>query len=294
MNVPASTTNLRYRTFTLADIPAAHALSSEFGWKHRPQDWRFSAETSLGFVAEEEGSVIGTAMCWKYGADRASLGHIIVSSWHQGRGIGRRLMELILQELDPRVTFLHATPAGKPLYEKLGFSECGLLEQYQGNAGKAAPAALLEGERLRAGVPADFPYLIELSTRACGLERHALLSLLLQNGESVVLERNGEIIGFSVLRTFGLGYVIGPVVAQQSPGQVHAKALIGHWLAAHEGEFMRVDVPAGTGLADWLINQGLKQVDVCPKMVRNARAQEHRDAPDPEFRLYGLVSQAML
>ncbi len=195
VNVPSLTTNLRYRTFTPTDTPAAHALSMALGWPYRPEDWQFSADTATGFVAEERGVVVGTAMCWKFGANRASLGHVIVSSAHQGRGIGRKLMEIVLEELGPRIIFLHAMPAGRPLYEKLGFNVCGALEQYQGNVGNAMPVALLDGERLRTGTSADIPYLIELASRASGLERHALLSALLRRAESVVLERDGEIVG---------------------------------------------------------------------------------------------------
>lgn len=215
-HVPSSNTTLRYRAFALADVEAAHGLSMALGWPYRLEDWQFSADTSIGFVAEEGGVVIGTAMCWKFGVDRASLGHVIVSSAHQGRGIGRKLMETVLEELGPRVTFLHATPAGQPLYEKLGFSVCGSLDQCQGNVGKAMPVALFEGEQLRMGTSTDFPRLIELAARASGLERDALLSALLKRGESVVLERNGEVVGFSVLRRFGRGYVRSPTIRARS------------------------------------------------------------------------------
>ena len=289
-----SATSLRYRKFTPADVPAAHALSTALGWPYRPEDWQFSADTAIAFVAEERGVVIGTAMCWKFGADRASLGHVIVSSAHQGLGIGRKLMAIVLEELGPRITFLHATPAGQPLYEKLGFSVCGSLEQHQGNVGKPLTVALLDGERLRTGLPPDFPCLVELASRASSLERHALLSAVLERGESVVLERDGEITGFSVLRRFGRGQVIGPVVALRSHDDARAKALIGYWLTGREGEFIGIDVPSETGLTDWLSEQGLQRVDICSKMVLNAPAHEHIGAPDPACRLYAVVSQAML
>jgi predicted GNAT family N-acyltransferase len=272
----------------------AHALSSALGWPYRPQDWQFSVDTSKGFVAEQDGVVIGTAMCWIFGDDRASLGHVIVSPAHQGRGIGRKLMELVLEALGPRITFLHATPAGQPLYEKLGFNVCGSLHQCQGNVSHALPIALPGGERLRAGTPADFPRLMTLASHASGLQRDEIMSRLLQMGESAVLECDGEIVGFSVLRRFGRGYVIGPVVAMRSHDDARAKALIGYWLARRDGEFIRIDVPAGSVLLDWLSQQSLQRVDTCSKMVRNASADAHSGAPDPVWRLYGLISQAML
>jgi GNAT superfamily N-acetyltransferase len=287
-------TNLRYRSFTASDVPMAHALSAALGWPYRPQDWQFSADTSKGFVAEEEGVVIGTAMCWILGDDRASLGHVIVSPEHQGRGIGRKLTETVLEALGSRVTFLHATPAGQPLYEKLGFSVCGSLHQCQGNVSHALPIQLFDGERLRAGTPADFPQLMTLASRASGLQRDGIMSRLLRMGESVVLECDDEIVGFSVLRRFGRGYAIGPVIALRSLDDARAKALIGYWLTRRDGEFIRIDVPAETNMLDWLSHQGLQRVDTCSKMVRNAPADAHSGAADPVWRLYALVSQAML
>ena len=292
-DAPSSTTTLRYRSFTSADISAAHGLSMAFSWPHRPEDWQFAADQGTGFAAEENGVVIGTALCWKFGTDHASLGLVIVSPEHQGRGIGRKLMEMVLDELGLRITFLHATPSGRPLYEKLGFNVCDSLDQHQGNVGETSPVALPDGERLRTASAADFPEIIELASRASGLERKAMLSALLKIGEGVVLERDGEIVGFSVLRRFGRGSVIGPVVAMRSQDDVRARALIGYWLTGREGEFVRVDVPAGATLTDWLIEQGLKRVDTTVKMVRNAPADAHNGTPDPVCRLYGLVSQAM-
>lgn len=294
LNIASSTTTLRYRNFTPVDIPGAHALSMALGWPYRPEDWQFSAELATGFVAEESGVVIGTAFCWKLGADYASLGHVIVSSEHQGRGIGRKLMEIALEELGPRITFLHATQAGQPLYEKLGFHVCGLLGQYQGNVDTAFPLALFDGERLRPATAADLPEIIALASRASGFDRSAILTQLLMRAESVVLERDGGIVGFSSLRRFGRGHVIGPVVALPSRDDIRARALIGHWLTKREGEFVRIDVPSGTGLTGWLAGQGLKHVDTVPKMVRNAPVVLHDYPPDPVCGLYGLVSQAML
>lgn len=293
VSASVSTQPLHYRSFQSADIPAAHGLSMAFNWPHRPEDWQFALEHGTGFVAEENGVVIGTALCWKFGADRASLGLVIVSPDHQGRGIGRHLMEMVLDELGPRTTFLHATPAGRPLYEKLGFSVCDTLDQHQGNIGETLPVVLHDGERLRAATAADFPALIELASCASGFERQAMMAALLETGESAVLEHHGEIVGFSVLRRFGRGKVIGPMVAMKSPDDHRAKALIGYLLKGREGEFIRIDVPADASLTDWLIAQGLKKVDTTVRMVRHAPAGTHRGVQDPVYRVYGLISQAM-
>ncbi|APA89507.1 GNAT family N-acetyltransferase (plasmid) [Paraburkholderia sprentiae WSM5005] len=283
----------RYRRFTSDDIAAAHALSVAVRWPHRAEDWRFMYDAGTGFVAEDNGSVIGTALCWKFGADRGTLGLVIVSPNEQGRGIGRKLMELVLEELGNRVTFLHATVAGKPLYEKLGFVACGGLTQHQGTLGSVAAVAPPAGEHLRAATPADLPCLIELASRASGLDRSATIPSLLEFAQGVVLERDGEVLGFSLCRPFGRGYSIGPVVAQRSPDDLRARALISYWLAQHAGDFARIDVPGDAGIDDWLTSVGLTRVDSVEKMVRNAGADAREAAPDATWRAYGIINQAM-
>ncbi|NLP63378.1 GNAT family N-acetyltransferase [Paraburkholderia sacchari] len=294
MSESAVKSDPRYRRFTADDIDAAHGLSVAVRWPHRPEDWRFAVEAGAGFVAEENHTVIGTALCWKFGADRATLGMVIVSPDQQGRGIGRKLMELVLDELGDRVTFLHATPAGQPLYEKLGFAASSGLTQHQGTV-EAAPAVVLpRGETLRAVTPADLPTLIDLASRGCGLDRSATLPALLEVAQGgVVLERDGEITGFALARRFGRGYSIGPVVAAPSDGHVRAKALVSHWLAQHVGDFVRIDVPGGAGIESWLPTVGLIPVDSVVKMVRNASAAQHSGEPDAAWRAYGIINQAM-
>ncbi|MGF6805144.1 putative N-acetyltransferase YhbS [Paraburkholderia sp. Clong3] len=285
--------SLTYRRFTADDIAAAHGLSVAVRWPHRADDWRFMYDAGTGFVAEDNGAVIGTALCWKFGADRGTLGLVIVSPDEQGRGIGRRLMELVLEELGNRVTFLHATVAGKPLYEKLGFVSCGGLTQHQGTLGSVAAVAPPPGEQLRAARPDDTPKLIELASRASGFDRSATIPALLGFAQAVVLERDGEVVGFSLFRPFGRGYSVGPVVAQHGSDDLRARALISYWLAQHAGDFVRIDVPDDAGINDWLTHVGMPRVDSVEKMVRNAPADLREAAPDPGWRAFGIINQAM-
>ncbi|WP_257757455.1 GNAT family N-acetyltransferase [Burkholderia glumae] len=282
-----------FRAFEAADLGAAHALSLAAGWPHRAEDWQWMFAAGGGFVALDEGVVIGTALYWKYGSDRATLGLVIVSAEAQGRGIGRQLTERVLGALGKRVTFLHATPAGKPLYEKLDFKVCGTLDQHQGTVNRVARVEPPSAERLRALSCDDVPRVIELASRASGLDRSEIIPMLLDVAQGVVLERDGELLGFSLARGFGRGYAIGPVVAARSPDDARAKALISHWLAIYSGEFVRIDVPGEAGLGAWLDALGLKRVDTVVKMVRNAPAEPHRGAPDARYGVFGILNQAM-
>lgn len=282
--------SIHYRPFTVADVDAAHGLTLELKWPHRPEDWLFVANLGTGFVAERDGRVVGTVMCWKYGADTSSLGMVIVSPAFQGYGIGRRLTEMALEALGARATLLHATPAGLPLYEKLGFRRIGTLDQHQGAALQPPLLPLPSRERLRPLGVNDTPRLIELASRTSGLDRSAVLPALVACSDGIGLDRDGELIGFALFRRFGRGRAIGPVVAPRDADPVRAKALIGHWLASNPGMFIRIDVPRESGLTDWLEALGLARVDSVVKMARNA---ERMPPPDEAFGQYGIINQAI-
>ena len=83
------------RRMTVDDLAAGYGLSSEQKWPHRIEDWEMLLSLGLGYVAERDGEVIGTAMAWLYGLDAATLGMVIVSPAAQGMGLGRRLMEAV-------------------------------------------------------------------------------------------------------------------------------------------------------------------------------------------------------
>ncbi len=211
MTIQTTNTAITYRRMNENDLSAALALSQAVRWPHRLEDWQFTLRLGSGFVAEEGGAVIGTGLYWKQGDRHGSLGMIIVSPEHQGKGIGRELMNLVLEELGKRCTLLIATPAGQPLYERLGFAATGAIHQHQGMMAAVAPVTLAAGESIRLAEPGDIAKIIELANRATGMSRDELLKQLLSMAEGVVLERNGELAGFSIMRRFGRGHAIGPV-----------------------------------------------------------------------------------
>jgi GNAT superfamily N-acetyltransferase len=278
-------TGIAYRRMTEEDLPAAYGLSLAVRWPHRLEDWQFVHRLGIGFVAEENGALIGTALCWKYGKEHASLGMIIVSPEHQGQGIGRELMTRLLDELGNRCTRLIATPAGQPLYERLGFVPTGTIHQHQGAMLAVEPVALAAGELLRPIKAADMPALAALASRALGMPRDGVLASLQDIAEGVLLERDGEAIGFSLMRRFGRGYAIGPVVAS---GNQHAKALISHWAAAYADSFVRIDITGKSGLSQWVTELGLVQVDTGVSMARGVLPPE-----DGTISQFAIVNQAL-
>jgi predicted N-acetyltransferase YhbS len=284
------TSTLLYRPFTADDIPAAHALSLEVKWPHRADDWRFVLDAGAGFVAQDGERVVGTALFWTFGDNGGSLGMVIVAPDCQGKGIGRALMELLLDALGERVTVLHATPAGEPLYAKLGFERIGAIHQHQSADFDVPRIALSTGESMRAIESRDVDTLVALATRASGFDRSVLLPALLNVAQGVVLERDGEALGFALIRAFGRGHAIGPVVCVTDDGEHarRAQALIAHGLAHNEGRFTRIDTPDESGLSTWLDSIGLKRVDTVIKMSRNGTPVH-----DASVAQFAIINQAL-
>ena len=286
MTEPLAGAPVRFRPLTAGDLPAAHELSVAVKWPHRREDWEFALNLGTGVGAEDHGTLLGTALHWKFGADHASLGMVIVAPEQQGRGIGRDLMTRTLDALGERTTFLNATPAGQPLYEKFGFKAIGSIHQHQGTGGAHPPAVqLAPGERIRPLGARDPGRLSALLNRAAGYDRTQVLGALLNVAEGVVLDRDGEPVGFALMRRFGRGHVIGPLVAPHIEG---AQALISHLVGSNEGKFVRIDVDGNSGLSDWLDGLGLQQVDAVVTMVRGAAPQ-----PESDVRVFAITNQAL-
>jgi len=277
---------VRYRRMTADDLPAAHKLSLSVLWPHRLEDWKFVHGLGEGIVAEDETGVIGTMMCWLYGQDYASVGMAIVAPERQNTGIGHEMMTRILRGANERNVLLHATTQHVPFCESFGFTQIGRVHQHQGSVFRAPFVPLSEGERIRPVGPRDEAALANLSRRALGRSSTISLRHLMDVGSLVALDRYGELIGYAALRKFGLGHVIGPVVA---PDATRAKALIAHWAGSRAGSFVRLDVPDSSGLSPWLTEMGLVQVDATvPVLVRGEAPR-----PDPSMTRFALLSQSL-
>jgi predicted N-acetyltransferase YhbS len=274
------------RAMGAQDLEAAQALSAEVRWPHRASDWEQALRHGEGLVADSDGTVVGTGLRWRWGPRHATVGLIIVAPACQGRRIGHRLMSALLEGLDECSVLLHATADGRGLYERLGFVRVGELRQHQGTALPSPPIALDAGWRLRPAGRADLDALATLDAQARGMPRQVLIADLFANAEAtVVLDHDDHARGFAMLRRFGRGHVIGPVVAASGTG---ARALIAHLSGLNAGRFTRIDIDVATGLGEWLESLGLRRVDAPTAMVRGPAL-----ASSPQAQLFAIVTQAL-
>ena len=269
-------------------LDAAYALTQRLQWPHRRADWQQALLLGEGLVAEEDGALAGTLLFWRWGRDYATLGLVIVDDARQGKGIGKRLMQTALARLEGSNVRLHATAAGQPLYEKLGFVATGHVEQHQCRAlAQVSAIACGPQQRLRSAGAQDAALLTALDRQAHGQQRPLLITHLLDGAERfLVLEENGTAAGFACLRRFGHGYAIGPVVARHL---ANARLLVSELLSGLAGEFVRIDTDRAAGLGPWLNTLGLPEVDAPTTMVKGQPWQPESGG----MQVFGLMSQAM-
>lgn len=279
----AGTGDLVLTAFGPEHLEGALALSRQAGWPHRREDWELALSLSEGTAALVGERVIGTALTTRFGPAAATANMILVDEAHRGRGVARRLMQAALAPVAGRELRLVATAMAVPLYTSLGFAAVGGIAQHQGvvTPAPAAPAVW-------AGCD-DLEDIIALDAAAFGAERRELVGALLGLGRVAVQRRGGRIEAFAVLRRFGRGQLIGPVVAGTA---AEARALIASLAASQPGAFLRIDIsetaPGAAGLAEWLAGIGLPRTGGGTAMIRDARP---RPATGPV--IFALANQAL-
>ena len=244
-----------------SDLKALHALSAAVGWPHREQDWSLFLSLGEGLAAcVPDGAILGTAMRWRWSPACATIGMVLVAPSQQGKGLGRRLMQTLL-DADPNLAvMLNATEAGLGLYERLGFRPIGMVCQHQGVI--ATPP---QDPALRPVRAADMSGLVALDAAAFGASRAPLIERLMAEGEIRVIERGSKLRGFAVRRPFGRGEAVGPLVAENEDDAIMLVA------AVMRRGFLRIDIPVeAKALAAWLTRAGLLPVDSVTVMTRGA------------------------
>jgi GNAT superfamily N-acetyltransferase len=253
---------------TSDDLPGCLALARDREWLPEERKWRllFDIGTVYG-VRDQAGDLAGVTALTCHGPELATIGTMLVAARYGRRGLGRDLMTHALAEAGTATVFLHATPSGRPLYEKLGFVPAGTSHTYLGGfvpAGRGGGP----GQSRPAG-PGDLSAIRRLDAQANGTDRAHLVRRLPGFTEQLrVVERDGVITGYGGAYRC-LRYVcIGPVIAEST---ADAKTLITDLAGAVAGP-VRVDLDdRHPQLLDWAPACGLAWHDSSLAMVLHGR-----------------------
>jgi len=271
------------RPMHAGDLAVMHGLAQQMSWPHRPEDCAQLLALGDGIAAvDSTGPTVGVGLRWSFGHDVGTIGLVLVAPERQGRGIGRALMKALIADSGSRALMLNATAEGLPLYEKLGFISTGFVRQHQGRVSVLPPAPDIP---LRRAVPSDRAALCALDAAVFGADRSALIGGLLASGDAWLIDRASQPAGFAILRAFGRGMIIGPVVASNED---EAIALVAAAAKAAPPGVLRADIPAqAEALAAWLTAAGLPAIDTVTVMLRGSWP-----ATWTGLQRYGLALQA--
>ncbi|WP_022728863.1 GNAT family N-acetyltransferase [Fodinicurvata sediminis] len=248
-------------------LPDLMALSREAGWNQVENDWHLFLTQGRVFCVLDDGQAVGSAAILPYGDDFAWIGMVLVRGTHRKQGVGTRLLERCLEELDSdgRAACLDATPAGEPIYRTLGFEGSLRLTRWQGEAG-GATSSLPDSNSVPLSQPEAFEAAVALDAAALGAERRPLLSCfarrlpeaawMTEDGSGAILGRNGD-----------LASQIGPLLAEDEQTAI---TLLDTALGQLSGRVFLDVVDTRQAVADHLQARGFTQQRPYLRMTRNA------------------------
>ncbi|HEY8707166.1 MAG TPA: GNAT family N-acetyltransferase [Burkholderiaceae bacterium] len=182
------------------------ALVVQSGWNQTAQDWAiFSRHGSICAVRDAQGRIIASGAVLPMGDTAAWISMILVAPEARGQGLGRRVFEHCLREVQDahRTAMLDATPAGEHIYSQFAFASLWRLTRWQRDAAPG-PVPAPRSDKF------SLDTLAALDAEALGFSRRAVLADLLAR-EGTRVARNPR--GFAIVRTGRIAHHIGPLLA---------------------------------------------------------------------------------
>jgi GNAT superfamily N-acetyltransferase len=261
--------DIRIRTMQDHDRPACMRLKNAADWNQADDDWTMmlGANPKECFVAESGGAVVGSVVIVRHDPSVAWISMLLVDPDRRGRGIGTALFGHALEVLnDCPSIWLDATPAGRRLYEPLGFRPVDALTRHV-----AASCGVIEGvatDGVRRMDDADLMAILELDHRVFGTDRSIELRAFRDRlpACAVMIERDGDAAGYGLARPGTRFTHVGPLVAPEPEQAFRLAAAV---LAGLEGRAVGMDVfDRHTVFAGWLRSLGFAPERPFTRMVR--------------------------
>jgi predicted GNAT family N-acyltransferase len=230
IHMPENTT-FTIRQMKPDDLAQAFSLSLKEGWNQTMKDWRLLLDNpdNVCIVAEKDNMIAGTATALNHENKIAWIGMVLVDGSLRGQGAGKMLLEYIINSLKHvQSVKLDATPAGEPLYQKLGFIEEYKIFRMTCDALSHSSEIVAHKELLTINRN-NITEVIKLDRNIFGADRsYLLLNLLTENpGRAFYLKKNNSLEGYIFGREGSRFNYIGPVCAitEDTARQLILKAL---------------------------------------------------------------------
>lgn len=252
------------RPMTPGDIPFGLKLSLAAGWNQTAADWALFLEQSAGgsFIASYRGLEAGTVTTVSYQNRLHWIGMVLVAEEFRRLGIGTALLEAAIAAVQGLgAVCLDATPAGKKLYDTLGFRDVVPLSRWLRQPGEAAPRPDSLCQPL---TEAMLPAAAEYDRPIFGANRTAILRALARRAVPLAYAAGhaGRLSGYCLGRYGSHSTQIGPVAADSLES---ARDLFLTALQPCSGQRVIVDIPLHQ--PDWIqFLRGLGFVEQRPFM----------------------------
>jgi len=284
---------IKIRPMTITDLQLGLRLTRQAGWNQTESDWlRFiDLEPTGCFVAELDESPVGTTTTCILG-QVAWIAMVLVDVNARGRGVATRLLEHSLSYLKQRkvkAVRLDATPAGQPIYERLGFQAEYELARFEGTVSEAeVPVGSQPADQLapasRRGYPGHWPGLIptpeifadiiEFDSRMTGTDRAKMLTRFFEEFPEDIrfLSHGDKIAGFATVRPGAKALQVGPCIATTHAGPLLLRDALGR----HAGRQVFVDIPLdNTAAVEIVKSSGLRIQRCFMRMCRGEKIREN-------------------
>jgi GNAT superfamily N-acetyltransferase len=221
-----------------SELDDVGALVREARWNQLAADWRvFLALGRVYALVTAEGRIVATTATLPYGGRFAWISMVLVAGEYRRQGLATQLMRRAMDELAAArlIPALDATPDGRAVYRRLGFTDSwGFARLIRRERQGAPPFAAPAGVTIRAVTDTDWPALCAYDAAAFGAERAAVLAGLRGRlpAAELVAERAGRIAGFLLGRDGMLAGHLCPLIADDD---AIACALVARALDALDG-----------------------------------------------------------
>jgi ribosomal protein S18 acetylase RimI-like enzyme len=222
------------------DVAGALALVAEAGWNQVAADWEIFLRHGTVFkISDGEAGIVATAAILPFAPRFGWISMVLVRKSHRRRGLATELLSHCCTRLRAQdlVPLLDATPAGRTVYQPMGFQDGWSITRWRRSGAPPAPwidAAMDAARPLR---ESDWPALLALDKQAFGADRAGLLRSLARRSPAFacVVERDGRLQGYLLGRNGRLATQLGPVIAAND---ADARALLANALERVQGEVL--------------------------------------------------------
>lgn len=268
----------------LSDLPDAEALVAEAGWNQVAADWRIFLDFGTVYAVRAGERVIATAATLPYGRC-AWISMVLVAASHRRRGLATRLLNRCIADIQAAglIPALDATPAGRTVYEPLGFAEYWGFTRFASQQRSMDAKAPAGDVSIQSITDSAWSALCAYDARAFGADRTHVLARM--RGRlpcaNLFATRDGQIAGLLLGREGRTAAHFGPLIAEDDD---IARALLTQALGGISGTVYIDLADVKTRVRAWLEAAGFAMQRPFTRMLLGKT-----QSPDDRARTYAVI-----